>query len=206
MPSCRAMLRHIYDRLGILPFDHTLGESFYNPMLPDVVRDLQAKGIATESRGAIAIFFGANEPPTLVRKSDGSFTYTTTDLATIRYRITQWRPDAILYVVDSRQGLHFKQLFDAARRWGYDAVALEHVSFGSVLDEGTRKPLKTREGVAASLDGLLDAAVAQAERVALENQETQGPEETILVGTALAPGGRGRRHWRGQVRRPVAEP
>ena len=74
-----------------------------------------------------------------------------------------WHPDAILYVVDSRQALHFKNLFDAARRWGYDQVELEHISFGSVLGKD-RKPIKTREGGAVELDALLDEAVEPGRR------------------------------------------
>src|SRR5207253_53355 len=84
---------------------------------------LLKRGIARESDGAIVIFFGAEEPPALIRKKDGAFTYTTTDLATIRYRVERWRPAAILYVVDSRQALHFKNLFEAARRWGYADIS-----------------------------------------------------------------------------------
>ena len=161
MPWCLAELDQTYRRLGVLPFDHTHGESFYNPLLPGVVEDLLRKGIARESERAVAVFFGEGEPPALVRKRDGAFTYTTSDLATIRYRMEHWRPDAILYVVDSRQALHFRQLFDAARRWGYGQVELQHISFGSVLGVD-RKPLKTREGTAASLEMLLDEAVKQA--------------------------------------------
>jgi arginyl-tRNA synthetase len=160
MPWCLKELNRVYRRLDV-HFDHTLGESFYNPMLPGVVADLLAKGIAQESEGAVAIFFGEDKPPALVRKKDGAFTYTTSDLATIRYRLEQWQPDTILYVVDFRQGLHFRNLFEAARRWGCDQVALEHVSFGSVLGPD-RKPLKTREGTAAALEMLLDEAVKQA--------------------------------------------
>ena len=95
--------RPIYRRLDV-HFDHTLGESFYNPMLPGVVQDLLAKGIAQESEGAVIIPRGENAAPSLIRKRDGAFTYTTTDLATIQYRLKQWHPDAILYVVDFRQG------------------------------------------------------------------------------------------------------
>jgi arginyl-tRNA synthetase len=151
-------LNAAYRRLDVR-FDHTLGESFYNPMLPGVVEDLLRKGIARESEGAVVV--GEDEPPALIRKRDGAFTYTTSDLATIRYRVEQWHPDAILYVVDFRQALHFRNLFAAARRWGYERVELEHVSFGSVLGPDG-KPLKTREGAAASLEMLLDAAVEQA--------------------------------------------
>jgi arginyl-tRNA synthetase len=162
MPWCEEELERMYRRLDV-HFDHQLGESFYNPMLADVVRDLEARGLARTSEGAVAVFFGADEPPALVRKRDGAFTYTTTDLATIRYRMEHWHPDAVLYVVDSRQALHFRNLFDIARRWGYDRVALEHVSFGSVLGEDKR-PLKTRAGDNVSLEALLDEAVAEGAR------------------------------------------
>jgi arginyl-tRNA synthetase len=161
MPWCLEELNRTYRRLGILPFDHTHGESFYNPMLPGVVADLLQKGIARESEGAVAIFIEEGQPPALVRKRDGAFTYTTSDLATIRYRMEHWHPGAMLYVVDFRQALHFGNLFRAARRWDYDNVHLEHISFGSVLGED-RKPLKTREGTATGLELLLDEAVKQA--------------------------------------------
>jgi arginyl-tRNA synthetase len=168
MPHCYAEIDKIYRRLDI-HFDQTLGESFYQPMLAGVVGDLLKRRLARESEGAVAVFFGANEPPSLVQKRDGAFTYTTTDLATIKHRVEQWRPDAVLYVVDFRQGLHFKNLFDIARRWGVDRVELEHISFGSVLGQD-RKPIKTREGGAISLEDLLNEAVARAELVYLRNQ------------------------------------
>jgi arginyl-tRNA synthetase len=161
MPWCREEIERIYKRLDV-HFDFTYGEHYYNSMLPEVVNDLLKQGIARESEGAIVI--GEEEPPALIRKKDGAFTYTTTDLATIRYRMERWHPDAILYVVDSRQALHFKNLFEAARRWGYTDVALEHVSFGSVLGPD-RKPIKTREGGAVELGTLLDEAVERAAAV-----------------------------------------
>src|SRR5579884_3857452 len=163
MPSCLEEINRIYRRLDV-HFDHTHGESFYNPMLPDVVADLQQRGLARESNGAVAIFFGEDEPPALVRKTDGAFTYTTSDLATIRYRQQTWNPDTVLYVVDARQALHFKNLFEAARRWGFTDVALEHLSFGSVLGPD-RKPIKTREGGAVELGQLLDEAVERGRQV-----------------------------------------
>jgi len=112
----------IYGRLGV-KFDHTLGESFYNPRLKPLVDELVAKGIARESEGAIAIFFddpattGLKEQPALIRKSDGGFNYTTTDLATLAYRLEAWRPDEIIYVTDGRQQLHFQQVFAAFHKW-----------------------------------------------------------------------------------------
>jgi arginyl-tRNA synthetase len=163
MPWCRDEIDRIYQRLDV-HFDHTFGESFYNPLLPDVVHSLEEKGIAQPSQGAVAIFFGEGEPPALVRKKDGAYTYTTSDLATIRYRVELWKPGAMLYVVDARQALHFKNLFEAARRWGYTGVKLEHVSFGSVLG-ADRRPIKTREGGAVELGHLLDEAVERAAAV-----------------------------------------
>jgi len=196
MPWCLDEIDRIYKRLDV-HFDHTLGESYYNPMLPDVVRDLEAKGVAQPSEGAVVIFFKEGEPPALVRKRDGAFTYTTTDLATIRYRAQQWRPDAILYAVDARQALHFQHLFDAARRWGYGAVELQHISFGSVLGRD-RRPFAARAGGAPELSELLDEAVRRAEQVyrvnrsaALERGDDSPelpPEELCRVAEAVGVG------------------
>ncbi len=161
MPFCLEEIDRIYRRLGV-QFDHTQGESFYNPMLPGVVADCLAKGIARESKGAVIIPRGENAP-SLIRKRDGAFTYTTSDLATIQYRLKEWNPNTILYVVDFRQRDHFINLFDAAKRWGCPAE-LEHVSFGAVLGKDGR-PLKTREGGVPELNELLDDAVARAAAV-----------------------------------------
>jgi arginyl-tRNA synthetase len=178
MPWCLAELDEIYRQLDI-HFDHTLGESYYNPVLPDVVHSVEQRGLAQPSQGALAIFFGEDQPPALVRKKDGAFTYMTTDLATIRHRVENWKADELLYVVDFRQGQHFKNLFDAARRWGYDKVALEHISFGSVLGRD-RKPIKTREGGAVELSQLLNEAVLRAEQVYQQNREERGDDVSEL--------------------------
>lgn len=153
----------IYNRLGV-QFDHMLGESFYNDMLPGVVEDLKSRGIATLSDGAWCVFL--NEPglpktPFIIQKSDGGFNYATTDLATIRYRVEHFHADEILYVVGAPQADHFKQLFATARRWGYDKVALRHVAFGSVLGEDG-KLLRTRSGETIQLGDLLDEAEQRA--------------------------------------------
>jgi arginyl-tRNA synthetase len=122
------------------------------------------RGVATESKGAVVVFL--KPPPedgsehradAVVRKKDGAFTYTTTDLATIRYRLDEWKPDAILYVVGAPQAFHFRTLFEIARRWGV-TVELEHIAFGSVLGNDG-KILSTRNGGAAELGELLDRAV-----------------------------------------------
>jgi arginyl-tRNA synthetase len=156
MPACLEEIHFIYRRLDV-HFDHELGESFYNPMLKSVVNDLLAKGVAEQSQGAVVVH-GQKDAVSLVQKRDGAFTYTTTDLATIKYRVESWSPDAILYVVDSRQAGHFSTLFAVARQWGYKAIELTHVGFGSVLGSDGR-PIKTREGKAVELNELLDEAV-----------------------------------------------
>jgi arginyl-tRNA synthetase len=170
LPPCLQEIEQTYARLNVT-FDHTLGESFYEEALPGVVEDLKAKGLATESQGAICVFVnGPDEPPFIVQKQDGAFLYATTDLATIQYRMNEWKPDAILYVVDHRQSDHFKQLFATARLWGYteDKVELQHISFGTVLgDDG--KPFKTRSGTNIGLMGLLDEAVERADAIAAQS-------------------------------------
>ncbi len=163
MPVCRREIERIYGRLDV-SFDHTLGESFYQPMLGGVVSDLEAKGLARESRGAVGVFLdGDDKPPLLIRKADGAFLYATTDLATIQWRMEHWKPDRVLYVVDHRQSQHFEQVFEAARRWlpAAQDVSLVHVAFGTVLgDDG--KPFKTRAGDTVGLEALLDEGVARA--------------------------------------------
>ena len=161
----------IYKRLGI-HFDYTLGESFYNPKLQGIVDELTKAGIAQESEGAKVIFFPDNpqlkETPAIIRKSDGGFNYTTTDLATLQHRLQTWNPDEIVYVTDGRQQLHFRQLFTAFRRWHPDAKAkLAHVWFGSILGEDG-KPFKTREGETVKLADLLDEAEERALTVVTE--------------------------------------
>ena len=145
-------------------FDHTLGESFYEDRLAARGRGT-ARSAASPARatGRSASSSTATTTPMIVRKQDGAFLYATTDLATIRYRMETWQPDAILYVVDHRQSLHFEQLFAAARLLGYDDVELQHVSFGTVLGDDGR-PFKTRSGDTVGLEGLLDEAVRRARR------------------------------------------
>ena len=176
MPYCLEDIDRIYRRLGVR-FDHTLGESFYHAMLPGVVEELRRRGIAQESQGAICVFVEGQPVPMIVQKQDGAFLYATTDLATIRYRMEQWRPDAILYVVDHRQSMHFQQLFGAARLLGYDGLELQHISFGTVLGKDGR-PFKTRAGDTVGLEGLLDEAVFRAAKIVAGNDDTMpdGPE------------------------------
>ena len=203
MPYCLEDIQRIYRRLDV-HFDHELGESFYHEQLPGVVEDLRRRGIARESQGAICVFLEGQPVPMIVRKQDGAFLYATTDLATIRYRMEQWRPDAILYVVDHRQSMHFQQLFAAARLLGYERVELEHVSFGTVLGKDGR-PFKTRAGDTVGLEGLLDEAIARALGDRLRQRRRQAGRAGTL---ARAAGRRGRDggHRGLEVCRPFAEP
>ncbi|MEM6599839.1 MAG: arginine--tRNA ligase [Verrucomicrobiota bacterium] len=152
----------VYQRLSV-KFDHTLGESFYNPWLKSTVDELTQRGIATESEGAKVVFFQEEElkeHPFLIEKSDGAALYATTDLATLKYRIDEWQADELIYVTDGRQQLHFQQLFSTAKRWGLDAEC-RHIWFGAILGEN-KKPLKTREGNPIRLKDLLDEAEQRA--------------------------------------------
>ena len=158
MPPCMEEIHAVYRKLDSLPFDHEFGESYYHPMLPAVVRDLQTAGVSEAGEGGSVIVRGNQDQVFLIQKKDGAFTYTTTDLATVKYRVAEWKPDTVLYVVDFRQGGHFANLFAVARRWGYTDVELAHVSFGSVLGKDG-KPIKTREGGATELVALLDRAI-----------------------------------------------
>ncbi len=168
-------------------FDHAFGESHYNSRLADLVNDLTAKGIASESQGAIVVFSDNQLPPkqdpflvnrdgewvpdpAIIHKSDGGFNYMTTDLATIDYRLEHWSPQEIVYVVDDRQAMHFSKLFLIFARWQPEAAAkvkLVHVGFGKILGEDG-KPFKTRSGDTVKLADLLDEAEERALKVVSE--------------------------------------
>lgn len=169
MPPCLTTLEETYKRLSVT-FDETLGESKYHDQLEPVVDELKQKGIARESDGALCVFFPDQDVPMLIRKKDGAFLYATTDLATIQYRMKRWNPDAMLYVVDHRQSLHFEHLFAAAKLWGFDKCDFRHVSFGTVLGKDGR-PYKTRSGDATGLKSLLDEAVERAHAIVCENDD-----------------------------------
>jgi arginyl-tRNA synthetase len=186
MPHCIEALKKIYDRLGVT-FDVYLGESFYDPMLAAVVADLEAKGLAEPSEGATVVFSEGFKAPFIVRKRDGAFNYATTDLATLQYRHETWRADLVLYVVDHRQGDHFKQLFSVARRWGYDMMTLEHVAFGTVLG-ADRRPFKTRAGDVVGLESLLDEAVLEARQVVDANSPHLGEDQRAAIAEVVGLG------------------
>ena len=182
MQVSRRAFERIYARLNVR-FDHWLGESFYNPMLANVVQDLRDKKLARLSEGAVCIFYDEDselaETPFLIQKQDGAFLYATTDLATIQYRAETFQPHRIIYVTDGRQQLHFRQLFAAAQSWGH-GMALEHVWFGTILGADGR-PIKTREGQPIKLAALLDEAEERARAIVQEKNPSLSAAEQATV-------------------------
>ncbi|MCJ7544151.1 MAG: arginine--tRNA ligase, partial [Phycisphaerae bacterium] len=152
---------------GLAPAEQTgiVGESFYNDDLPKVVKELDKQGLLKESQGAQCVFLPefkdkeGNELPVIVQKTDEGYLYATTDLAAIRYRVRELAADRVLYVTDSRQALHFRQVFAVARaaKFAPESVSLEHVAFGMMLG-ADGKPFRTREGGTVKLMDLLDEA------------------------------------------------
>lgn len=183
-----AHFRAIYERLGVR-FDEILGESSYNDMLPGVVAELEAAGLARESEGAICVFWPDDDPPPMViRKSDGAFLYATTDLATIKYRKERWDPDEVVYVTDGRQQLHFRQLFSVAERWGVArGVDLRHVWFGTIMGPDGR-PFKTRSGDLVPLQHVLDEAERRAREVVREKNPELDEDETAEIARTIGIG------------------
>lgn len=171
LPACIAEIHQVYRRLKVT-FDMELGESFYHDMLGPTVDGLVERGLAQTSQGAICVFLDGFEAPMIIRKQDGAFLYSTTDLATVAYRVDQFRPDVILYVVDHRQSDHFKKLFACLNQTGFDALELRHISFGTVLGKDGR-PFKTRSGDVVGLEPLLDEAVARALAVVADPERLQ---------------------------------
>lgn len=158
----------IYGRLDV-QFDLYRGESYYQPMLAPVVETLKDKGLATQSEGAwIVDMKDEGLEVAIVRKRDGGFNYTTTDIATVKARTEEFDPARIIYVTDDRQQLHFKQFFAICGKLGYCAkAALQHVYFGLMrLPEGT---FSTRQGNVIKLETLLDEAAARARKIVDES-------------------------------------
>jgi arginyl-tRNA synthetase len=179
----RRAFQTIYDRLDIRLTER--GESFYNPLLSDVVADLEQQGLLVEDQGARVVFLEgftnkAGEPlPLIVQKSDGGFNYATTDLAAIRYRTQQDGAERVLYVVDAGQANHFAQVFQVAARAGWvpSGVELSHVPFGVVQGEDGKK-FKTRSGETVRLQDLLDEAVKRARADLATRIQTEERDET----------------------------
>ncbi|MET8504804.1 arginine--tRNA ligase [Streptomyces sp. NPDC004787] len=165
-----------------------VGESGYNDMLQETCRILEESGVAVRSEGALCVFFDdvkgpdGNPVPLIVQKSDGGFGYAATDLSAIRDRVRNLKASTLLYVVDARQSLHFKMVFETARRAGWlnDEVKAHQLAFGTVLGKDG-KPFKTREGETVRLVDLLDEAIERATAVVEEKKEKAGLTDEEVV-------------------------
>jgi arginyl-tRNA synthetase len=185
----RRHFQPVYERLGVsLTREHERGESFYNQFLADVVALLLEKGVAQRSEGAVVVFTEGFESPLIVEKSGGGYLYGTTDLAAIRYRSGDLGANRVIYVHDSRQGQHFAQVFDAARRAGWaDGVALEYAPFGTMLGNDGR-PFKTRSGETVKLKDLLDEAEQRAFDLVSEKNPTMAEQQRREIAGAVGIG------------------
>ena len=162
----------MYAKLGV-KFDTYRGESYYNDTMPGVVAKLQEMGLAVESEGALVVNLEAEKlGVAIVRKSDGGYNYTTSDLACVKTRVEEYDPERIIYVTDARQQLHFKQWFSIAAKMGY-TTKLVHVPFGLMSYQG--KAISTREGNLIKLDELL----AEAKRRAYDIVKERGGDEKL---------------------------
>jgi len=180
---------HVYKLLDI-HYDIQCGESFYNDRLPGVVDRLLKSGIAEISEGAVVVFFRDTpelaDKPCIVRKRDGGFNYATTDIATVDYRINDLKANAVWYVVGAPQILHFKQIFEIARREGYKAD-FRHIRFGSILGED-RKLMKTRSGENVPLRDLLEEACKRSRKIIEEKNPDLSETDKIDISQKIGIG------------------
>ncbi|MFH8339107.1 arginine--tRNA ligase [Streptomyces sp. AM6-12] len=172
-----------------------VGESGYNDMLAETCRLLEESGVAVRSEGALCVFFDdiqgpeGNPVPLIVQKSDGGYGYAATDLSAIRDRVFNLKADTLLYVVDARQALHFRMVFETARRAGWlnDDVTAVQLAFGTVLGKDG-KPFKTRAGETVRLVDLLDEAIDRASAVVREKAQDLSEEEIAERGAQVGIG------------------
>ncbi|APY32305.1 arginine--tRNA ligase [Salmonella enterica subsp. enterica serovar Apapa str. SA20060561] len=185
-----------YDRLNVtLTRDDVMGESLYNPMLPGIVADLKAKGLAVESEGATVVFLDefknkeGDPMGVIIQKKDGGYLYTTTDIACAKYRYETLHADRVLYYIDSRQHQHLMQAWTIVRKAGYvpDSVPLEHHMFGMMLGKDG-KPFKTRAGGTVKLADLLDEALERARRLEAEKNPDMPADELEKLANAVGIG------------------
>ncbi|NDJ58028.1 arginine--tRNA ligase [Enterobacteriaceae bacterium 4M9] len=185
-----------YQRLNVtLTRDDVMGESLYNPMLPGIVADLKAKGLAVESEGATVVFLDEyknkeGEPMgVIIQKKDGGYLYTTTDIACAKYRYETLHADRVLYYIDSRQHQHLMQAWTIVRKAGYvpESVPLEHHMFGMMLGKDG-KPFKTRAGGTIKLSELLDEAMDRARRLVAEKNPDMDAAELENLARAVGIG------------------
>ena len=182
--------QHVYQLLDI-HYDIQCGESFYNDRLAGVVERLLKSGIAEISERAVVVFFRdipeLADKPCIIRKSDGGFNYATSDIATVDYRITELKRDTVWYVVGAPQTLHFKQIFEIARREGHQAADFRHIPFGNVLGED-RKLMKTRSGENVPLRQVLEEACARARKIIDEKNPNLADAEKVDIARTIGIG------------------
>jgi arginyl-tRNA synthetase len=185
----RAHFQPLYDQLNIsLTAEHERGESFYNPFLADVVKELRDKGVAVESEGAIVVWVEGFEAPLIIQKSGGGFGYGTTDLAALRYRIRELGAKRLVYVTDSRQIQHFKQVFAAAAKAGWTPdVQLEHVTFGTILGEDG-KPFAARKGESVRMRDVVKEARDRALAIVTEKNPDLPDDQRRAIAHAVGIG------------------
>ena len=180
---------HVYELLDI-HYDIQCGESFYNDRLPGVVDRLLKSRIAEVSERAVVVFFRDQpelaDKPAIIRKSDGGFNYTTSDIATVEYRTNELKRDTLWYVVGAPQSLHFKEIFEIARREGHQAD-FRHIPFGNVLGED-RKLMKTRFGENVPLRQLLEEACTRARKIIEEKNPGLSEQEKIDISRVIGIG------------------
>ncbi|MFP1738287.1 arginine--tRNA ligase [Lonsdalea quercina] len=188
--------QHNYDRLNVtLTKDDVMGESLYNDMLPGIVADLKAKGLAVESEGATVVFLDEfknkeGEPMgVIVQKKDGGYLYTTTDIACAKYRYETLGADRVLYYIDSRQHQHLTQAWTIVRKAGYipESMSLEHHMFGMMLGKDG-KPFKTRSGGTIKLADLLDEAYERAVKLIADKNPEMPQDEVAELANVVSIG------------------
>ncbi|MFF5372482.1 arginine--tRNA ligase [Streptomyces sp. NPDC013187] len=186
----------VFEKLDMEIHDADIvGESGYNDMLAETCRLLEESGVAVRSEGALCVFFDdikgpdGNPVPLIVQKSDGGYGYAATDLSAIRDRVFNLKADSLVYVVDARQSLHFKMVFETARKAGWlnDDVKAYQLAFGTVLGKDG-KPFKTREGETVRLVDLLDEAIDRASAVVREKAQDLSEEEIAERGAQVGVG------------------
>ena len=173
----RKAFQEVYDLLDVKLQER--GESYYNPMLPLVVEDLERKGLVTLSDGAKCVFHEEFRIPLMVQKSDGGYNYDTTDMAAMLHRIREERADRIIIVTDAGQSLHFGLIRKTAEKAGYldpKKVRFDHVPFGVVLGPDGKK-FRTRSGETERLIDLLHAAIGEAKKILSEREHDMSGEE-----------------------------
>ena len=180
--------QRLYDLIGLQPFHVSIGEAFFADESKKFVSEMLEKGIATRSEGAVIVKFPDDVPPVaMLEKSDGSTLYLTRDIPNLQYRLREYQPDKILYVVANEQALHFEQLFAIAKMLGLDSAKLEHVKFGLIVGADHKK-LSSRTGGSVLFKDVVEEAITRARDIIAQKNPTLGGEEKERVARAIGIG------------------